>query len=364
MEVKFLNLHHCYLDLKTDFDRAYQRVMDSGYYLLGKELEEFETEFADFCNVKYCVGVGCGLDALILILRAMNISEGDEVIVPANTYIATWLAVSHVGAKPIPVEPQQRDYNINPKLIEQAITDKTKAIIAVHLYGYPALMTEIKTIADHYNLKLIEDAAQAHGAMYQGQKVGSLSDAAAFSFYPSKNLGAFSDGGAVVTNDRTIAEKVKLMRNYGSPRKYEHQLKGYNSRLDELQAAFLRVKLRKLNQWNRQRQQIADIYYDHLADNPHITLPNYEDHTQSVWHLFVVKNQQRNQLQQKLKAQNIQTLIHYPIPPHLSEAYCQEYRDYNLPITEQIAPQIISLPMCPYLSEEQIEFVCHQINQT
>ena len=258
--IPFLDLRASYLELKTALDSAFQRVMASGWYILGEELKAFEAEFAEYCNVKYCVGVGNGLDALHLILRAMDIGQGDEVIVPSNTFIATWLAVSYAGATPVPVEPDEATYNIDPSKIEAAITEKTKAIMPVHLYGQPADMDPILKIAARHHLKVIEDAAQAHGARYKGKRTGSLGDAAGFSFYPGKNLGAFGDGGAVTTNDSTLAERVRRLSNYGSQVKYAHDVKGFNSRLDELQAALLRVKLRHLDAWNGRRRQIAAQY--------------------------------------------------------------------------------------------------------
>lgn len=257
MKVPFLNLKAPYLELQQELDAAYRRVMESGWYILGQEVEAFEAEFAAYCGTQYCVGVGNGLEALHLILRAMEIGQEDEVIVPANTYIATWLAVSYAGAIPVPVEPDEKTYNINPEQIEAAITPKTKAILAVHLYGQPANMDLINAIAKRYQLRVIEDAAQAHGARYKGRRVGGLGDAAGFSFYPGKNLGALGDGGAVTTNDCHLANKIRLLRNYGSRVKYFNEMKGFNSRLDELQAAFLRVKLTKLDEWNARRDQIG-----------------------------------------------------------------------------------------------------------
>lgn len=361
MNIKFLDLQSSYIELKKDLDTAYNRVINSGRYLLGEELAAFEAEFASYCQVKYCIGVGSGLDALHLILRGMNIGENDEVIVPANTYIATWLAVSYAGAKPIPVEPDETTYNINPNLIEEAITEKTKAILPVHLYGQPAEMDKIKKIAAKYNLKVIEDAAQAHGAKYKGKRVGSLGDAAGFSFYPGKNLGAFSDGGAVTTNDPEIAQKVKLLRNYGSQIKYYNEVKGFNSRLDELQAAFLRVKLTKLDQWNARRNIIAQYYLENLQSLKDIQLPQVLESTEPVWHLFVIRYGKRDYLQQRLQESKIDTLIHYPIPPHLSQAYQQEYKKPAFPVTEKIAKEVLSLPICPYLKPEELELLTNTI---
>jgi dTDP-4-amino-4,6-dideoxygalactose transaminase len=332
--------------------------MESGWYILGKEVEAFETEFAVYCETKYCIGVGNGLEALHLILRAMEIGVGDEVIVPANTYIASWLAVSQVGATLVPVEPDEQTYNINPSLIENAITDKTKAIMAVHLYGQPADMDAINEIAARHNLKVIEDAAQGHGARYKNRRVGSLGDAAGFSFYPTKNLGAIGDAGAVTTNNAELADKIRLLRNYGSRVKYENEIQGYNSRLDELQAAFLRVKLAKLDEWNARRVKIAEKYLKTLSKNPHLMLPFVPDWAEPVWHLFVVRHPNRYNLEQHLRKNGIATLIHYPIPPHLSDAYVGEgWHLDSFPVSERLSREILSLPIGSHLNEEQIEAV-------
>ncbi len=277
MQVPFLNIKAQNVELKAELEAAYTRVMDSGWYILGKEVEAFEAEFASYCGVKYCVGVGNGLEALHLILRAYGIGEGDEVIVPANTYIATWLAVSYAGATPAPVEPDEKTFNINPELIEKAITKKTKAILPVHLYGQCADMDAINEIAKRRGIKVIEDAAQAHGALYKGRKAGSLGHAAGFSFYPGKNLGAIGDAGAVTTNDGELAEKIRLLRNYGSKVKYYNEVKGFNSRLDEMQAAFLRVKLKRLDEWNSRRMQIAKRYFEALKECAGLGLPYVPD---------------------------------------------------------------------------------------
>lgn len=363
MKTQFLDLRAPYIELKDEFDRAYKRVMDSGWYILGKECEAFEKEFADYCGTKYCIGVGSGLDALHLILRAYGIGEGDEVIVPANTYIATWLAVSYAGAIPIPVEPNIKTYNINPLLIEKYVTDRTKAIIAVHLYGQPADMDSINALAKKYNLKVIEDAAQAHGAKYKGCKTGSLGDAAGFSFYPGKNLGALGDGGAVTTNDPILAEKVKILRNYGSRVKYFNEVKGFNSRLDELQAALLRVKLLKLDQWNQRRREVANKYLESLKNSNGIVLPFVLEWTEPSWHLFVIRYKNRDELQSYLFKNDVDTLIHYPIPPHLSEAYAEmDYKIGDFPITEQIAKTVLSLPIGPHISDVDISNIIFKMN--
>ncbi len=362
MKIQFLDLKAPYIELKNELDEAYKRVMESGWYILGKECEAFEKEFANYCGTKYCIGVGNGLDALHLILRAYDIGEGDEVIVPANTYIATWLAVSYAGAKPIPVEPDEKTYNINPTLIEQAITERTKAIIAVHLYGQPADMDFINNIAKRYNLKVIEDSAQAHGAKYKGRRTGSLGDAAGFSFYPGKNLGAIGDGGAITTNDSVLAEKVKILRNYGSRIKYYNEVKGFNSRLDELQAALLRVKLSKLDEWNERRKNIAHRYIQELNNEKNI-LPYVPEWVDPVWHLFVVRCPKRDELKSYLLRIDIDTLIHYPIPPHLSEAYANMgYKAGDFPITEQIAKSVLSLPMGPHISDVDVSNIITRIN--
>ncbi|BAY23079.1 putative aminotransferase [Calothrix sp. NIES-2100] len=358
IKIPFLNIDAYYLELKEELDAAYRRVMESSWYILGRELEAFEAEFADYCETKYCIGVGNGLDALHLILRALDISSGDEVIVPANTYIASWLAISYTGATPIPVEPDQKTYNINPLLIEAAITERTKAIMAVHLYGQPADMDAIYGIAARYNLKVIEDAAQSHGARYKGRRVGSLGDAAGFSFYPTKNLGAIGDGGAVTTNNADLAEKVRLLRNYGSRIKYENETQGFNSRLDELQAAFLRVKLGKLDEWNARRVKVAEQYLKTLVQCPNLTLPIVPDWTEPVWHLFVVRHPQRVILEQHLSLSGIGTLVHYPIPPHLSGAYSgNNWQVGSFPITEQLSKEVLSIPMSFHMTDEQVQTV-------
>jgi dTDP-4-amino-4,6-dideoxygalactose transaminase len=363
MNVPFLDLKAPYLELQQDLDAAYRRVMESGWYILGQELTGFEVEFAAYCNTQHCVGVGNGLEALHLILRAMEIGSGDEVIVPANTYIATWLAVSYAGAVPVPVEPDARTYNINPEHLEAAITTKTKAILVVHLYGQPADMDAINAIAKRYQLKVIEDAAQAHGARYKGQRVGSLSDAAGFSFYPGKNLGALGDGGAVTTNDGNLANKIRLLRNYGSRVKYLNEVKGVNSRLDELQAAFLRVKLTKLDAWNTRRTQVAHQYFEYLADLPDLILPFVPAWAEPAWHLFVVRHPDRSTLEQRLKDAGIGVLIHYPVPPHLSDAYKAETQFGSFPITEQVAQDILSLPISPHMTNTEILQVINKIQE-
>ena len=357
MKVPFLDLKAAYLELKEELDFAYRRVMESGWYILGEEVEAFEREFAEYCGVKHCIGVGNGLEALHLILRGYGIGEGDEVIVPANTYIATWLAVSYAGAIPIPVEPNLYTYNLAPELIEETITGKTKAIMPVHLYGQPADMDAINEIARKYDLKVVEDAAQAQGARYKSKLTGSLGDAAGFSFYPGKNLGAYGDAGAITTNDNKLADKVRLLRNYGSRAKYHNEVKGYNSRLDPLQAAFLRVKLTHLDEWNARRAQIAKHYLEELSELPNCHLPFVPDWAEPAWHLFVIRHSARNELQTFLKDSGVETLIHYPIPPHLSEAYKGESITNSFSIAENFAETVLSLPIGAHLTTLQQECV-------
>lgn len=354
MKIPFLDLKSTYLELKEELDAAYQHVMTSGWYILGSEVEAFEAEFAAYCGVKHSIGVGNGLEALHLILRASEIGPGDEVIVPSNTYIATWLAVTYAGATPVPIEPDERTYNIDPTKIQQAITDKTRAIIAVHLYGQSADMDAINEIARLNGLLVIEDAAQAHGARYKGKRVGSLGDAAGFSFYPGKNLGAYGDGGAVTTNDSSLAERVKILRNYGSSVKYVNEVPGFNSRLDEMQAAFLRVKLKHLDQWNELRCAIANYYNEHLPAEA-IILPYVPEWADPVWHLYVIRTRNRAKFQHELEEKGISTLIHYPIPPHLQQTY-QElgYKEGDWPIAERLANEVLSLPIWPQMQKRKI----------
>ncbi len=365
MNVPFLELKPAYLELKEELDAAYHRVMDSGWYLLGTELESFEAEFAADCDAKRCVAVGSGLDALHLILRAYDIGAGDEVLVPSNTFIATWLAVSYAGAVPVPVEPDPHTFNLDPERIEAAITPRTKAIIPVHLYGQPADMDPIMAIARRHGLKVIEDNAQAQGARYKARRTGSLGDAAAHSFYPGKNLGAFADAGAVTTSDAALADRVRTLRNYGSKEKYYNEVKGFNSRMDELQAAFLRVKLRKLDAWNNRRRVLAARYLKELRNAAGLTLPFVPEWAEPVWHLFVVRHPKRDALQEQLAAAGVGTLIHYPVPPHLSGAYAGgKWRRGGFPIAENLADTVLSLPMGPHLAEEQVSHVIREVNRS
>ncbi|PKN59656.1 MAG: erythromycin biosynthesis sensory transduction protein eryC1 [Deltaproteobacteria bacterium HGW-Deltaproteobacteria-11] len=361
MSIPFLDIKAGYEELREELDAAYRRVMESGWYILGEEGVSFEQEFAAYVGVKHCIGVGNGLEALHLILRAYGIGPGDEVIVPANTYIATWLAVSYAGATPVPVEPIERTYNIAPARIEAAITPRTKAIVAVHLYGQTVDMDPINDIARRYGLKVIEDAAQAHGARHKGRQAGALGDAAGWSFYPGKNLGAFGDAGAVTTDDRDLADQVRRLRNYGSQVKYYNEVKGFNSRLDPLQAAFLRVKLKHLDEWNARRSRLAAIYLEALAGLP-LVLPSVPADMEPVWHLFVVRSQERDALQAYLNAHGIGTLIHYPLPPHLQQAYQDlGYVSGALPQTERVAKTVLSLPLFPQLSNPEVQQICDKI---
>jgi dTDP-4-amino-4,6-dideoxygalactose transaminase len=346
----FLDLRAINLRDREAFHLALDRVLDSGWLILGKELESFEHAFAQYCETTYCVGVANGLDALHLVLRAWGIGEGDEVIVPSNTYIATWLAVNQCGAKPIPVEPRLETCNLNPELIEAAVTSRTRAIIAVHLYGQPAEMDAIMAIAKRHSLKVLEDAAQAHGSKLSGNRTGSLGDAAAFSFYPGKNLGALGDGGAITTNDSNLAEQVTVLRNYGSRRKYVNEIKGFNSRLDELQAAFLIEKLVRLDSDNSHRRLIADFYRSNLSGLPGIELLDQATGTESAWHLFVLKTEERESLMRVLNEDGIQTMIHYPIPPHHQQAYADQYFPNSLPISQALHSQVVSIPIGPTLT--------------
>lgn len=357
MKISFLDLKIPYFEIKKEIDSVYHRVMESGWYILGNEVLEFESEFAKYCGTKYCVGVGNGLEAMTLVLKAWNIGPGDEVIVPSNTYIATWLSISNTGATPIPVEPNEETYNIDPENIESLVTNKTKAILPVHLYGQPADMDKIMKIAKKTGIKVLEDSAHAHGSSYKGKKTGSLGDASGFSFFPSKNLGTFGDGGAVTTNDFELAEKIRVLRNYGSSKKYVNDVIGVNSRLDELMAAFLRVKLKHLDEWNDRRKKIAQWYFRVLPNSfPDLILPKIPEWADPCWHLFVVRSKERNKLQEDLSEKEIGTLIHYPIPPHLQVAYSHlGYSSGSFPIAEKSANEVLSLPMGIHLDDEILD---------
>lgn len=363
MRVPFATFEPMHNEIRKKLDQAYKKVIDSNYFIQGEECKKFEEEYAEYCGTKYCVGVATGLDAIYLILKAMNIGTGDEVIVPSNTYIATALAVSYVGATPIFVEPEIATYNIDCNRIEEKITENTKAIIAVHLQGRPADMDRINDIAKKYNLKVVEDAAQAHGTKYKGKKVGALSDAAAFSFYPGKNLGALGDGGCITTNDKNIADKVRALGNYGSDYKYHHIYKGTNSRLDELQAAFLRVKLTELDKWNRDRKRIAKRYLTQII-NPLIKLPlDVSEDYDHIYHVFVIRCDKRDELEKYLKDNGIGTVKHYPIPMHMQEAYADlNIVEGTLPIAEEISKTVLSIPMFYGMTEDQIAYTIDKIN--
>ena len=357
--IPFLDLKKINAQYEIELKEACSRVIDSGWYILGNEVTEFEKEFSTYCETEHCLGVANGLDALVLILRAyieMGVmKKGDEVIVPSNTYIASILAISENGLTPVLVEPDSNTFNLDPTLIERAITIKTKAILTVHLYGQVTGMDELNAIAKMHNLKVIEDCAQAHGALYKGKKVGSLGDAAGFSFYPGKNLGALGDGGAVTTNDSELASTISALRNYGSHEKYKNIYKGMNSRLDEIQAAMLRVKLCYLDKEIVARQTVAKSYLQGI-NNPLIELPVVDDYKAHVWHLFVIKTQQRERLEKYLSANGVQSLIHYPIPPHQQDAY-SEFHGKSLPISEGIHEQVLSLPISPTLTMADVETV-------
>lgn len=361
MRVEFATVKHMHDVIKEEINFAINKVIESNWFICGEELNKFEGNFAKYCNTKYCVGVGNGLDGIVLSLKALNVKEGDEVIVPSHTFIATVLAISMVGATPVFVEPNEVDYTIDVNKIEEKITDKTKAIIVVHLYGQCADMDKVNEIAKKHNLKVIEDAAQAHGATYKNRKAGSLGDIASFSFYPGKNLGALGDGGCIVTNDKSLAEKVKELRNYGSMIKYHHNEKGVNSRLDELQAAILDVKLRYLDDWNKERNAIAKRYLQEIK-NEKIILPNVSDYNTHVWHLFVVRCENRDELKQYLETKGIHTLIHYPIAIHKQLAY-SEYNHLHLPLAEKYASEVLSLPLYIGMKDEEITYVIDALNR-
>lgn len=361
MNVPFVSFEVMHREIEKDIFNKFQQVYRSNVFIKGKELDQFEMNFAEYCESTYCVGCATGLDALFLTMKAYGIGAGDEVIVPANTFIATALAVSYVGATPVLAEPDENTYTLNPVMIQEKITNRTKAIIAVHLYGRCADMDAICDIAKKRGLRVIEDAAQAHGAMYKGRKAGSLGDAAAFSFYPGKNLGALGDGGAVVTNDAELADKVKTLANYGSNVKYHHIYQGNNSRLDELQAAFLNVKLLHLDRWNERRKVIANQYLSGI-DNPLIACPQQSDDAyDNVWHVFVIRSAKRNELVQYFKENGIGTMIHYPIPIHKQEAY-KGLTGESYPVAEASAKEIVSIPMYYGITDEQAAYVVDKIN--
>ncbi len=361
--IPFLDLAAAYAELQDELDAAALRVMASGQFILGPEVSAFETEFAAYCDTRHAVGVGSGLDALRLILLGYGIGQGDEVIVPSNTFIATWLAVTQAGATPLPVEPDPVTHNVTAEAVEAAITPYTKAIMPVHLYGQPADMDAIMALGRDRGIPVVEDAAQAHGARYRGRRAGGLGDAAAFSFYPGKNLGAMGDAGAVTTDDGELAERVRMLRNYGSTIKYHHDVPGLNSRLDSLQAAALRLKLRRLDEWNERRRALAARYLEQLAGVHGLVLPAAADWAEPVWHLFVVRHPQRDALQQRLSEAGVDTIIHYPIPPHLSGAYAPAFEGGALPLAERLAGEVLSLPMGPHLAFEDADTVAAAVRE-
>lgn len=363
MKIPFNSFETMHSELQAEIAAAINAVVKSNWFILGEQKSAFEEEFAQFCGRKYCVGVGNGLDALHLLLRAYGIGPDDEVIVPSNTYIATALAATYAGAMPVFVEPRLETYLIDPALIRGKITAKTKAIMPVHLYGQAADMNEINAIAKEYGLVVIEDAAQAHGALYKGKRAGNLGDAAAFSFFPSKNLGAMGDAGAVVTDDKEIADKVRALSNYGSEKKYYNMYTGFNSRLDEMQAAILRVKLKQLDRWNAYRQKVAEKYLAGICHES-VQKPIVCDDRDHVWHIFPVRTAERDVLQRYLLEHGIETLVHYPIPMHLQEAYWElNMPKGSLPLAEEISETELSLPMFYGITEEQVEYVIETVNR-
>ncbi len=361
--VPFLDLQSIQLEHRDQLAAAFERVLHSGWYVLGDEVKRFEHEYAAYCGARFAVGVANGLEALSLVLRALDIGPGDEVIVPSNTYIATWLAVSHVGATPVPVEPDPRTFNLDPARIAAAITSRTRAVLPVHLYGQPADMKAILDIAQRHRLHVLEDGAQAHGARLHGKRLGAHGDAVAWSFYPGKNLGALGDGGAVTTNDQALAERLRELRNYGSKVKYHNDVIGYNSRLDELQAAFLRAKLPHLDAANRHRTEIAQRYLNGLAGLD-LVLPVVADFTEPAWHLFVVRHRRRDALAQRLRELGVATMIHYPVAPHRQPAYAALGMAQGcLPISEAMHAQVLSLPIGPTQSDAATDQVIAALHQ-
>lgn len=361
MNVPFLDLKTINLQYENELNKAMGNVLQSGWYIIGESVKQFEQQFAEYCGTKYAIGVANGLDALSLIVKAMDIGPSNEVLVPSNTYIASILAISANGATPILVEPNESTYNIDPLQLEQHITPNTKAIMVVHLYGQSCDMAPILEVAKKHKLKVIEDCAQAHGAYYEGTRVGNIGDAAGFSFYPGKNLGALGDAGAITTNDEELYNKLMALRNYGSHKKYENLYKGVNSRLDELQAAILSVKLPHLDDENNRRREVADYYLANIK-NQQIVLPTNELKENHVWHLFVIRTANREKLQAFLSENGIQTVIHYPIPTHHQEAY-KELANLSLPVSEKLHNEVLSLPISPVMTNVQIEKVVEVINR-
>ena len=360
--IPFLDLKRLHFELREALDSAYHRVIDSGCFIMGPELQAFEGEFARYCGVDHCIGVGNGLDALKLLLQAYGIGPGDEVIVPSNTFIATWLAVSQVGARPVPVEPDPATYNMDPAQAARAVTPRTRAIMPVHLYGQTADMDPLMDLAAQHGLAVIEDAAQSQGARYKGRLAGGLGHSAGTSFYPGKNLGALGDAGAVLTNDDAVADRVRTLRNYGSRVKYEHEQAGVNSRLDELQAAFLREKLRVLEAWNEQRRRLAGLYDQGLQGLDGLRLPTVASWALPVWHLYVVATRQREALRAHLEQRGIGTLIHYPKPPHLQSCY-PEFAGRDLPLATRLSGEVLSLPISPYMTDAEVAEVVAAVRE-
>jgi dTDP-4-amino-4,6-dideoxygalactose transaminase len=363
MKVPFLSLAGIHEEIGARLDDAYRRVMRSGWYILGQEVDAFEESFARYCGARHCVGVANGLDALSLALRAWDIGPGDEVIVPSNTYIASWLAASHVGARPVPVEPDLGTCNIDPARIEDAITPRTRAILPVHLYGQAADMDPIREIGDRRGLRVLEDAAQAAGALYRGRRAGALGDAAGFSFYPTKNLGAFGDAGALVTDDDALARRVRELRNYGSRARYVNDVIGYNSRLDPMQAALLGPRLDVLDDWNARRRRVAGRYLA-AFQRTSLVLPATLEGNEHTWHLFVVRSERREELRRALEARGVGTDVHYPTPPHLQKAYAPlGYPPGAFPISEKIHREVLSLPIGPHMQDAEVEYVIAQVRE-
>tara|TARA_R110000850_G_scaffold16225_2_gene50881 strand:- start:7473 stop:8597 length:1125 start_codon:yes stop_codon:yes gene_type:complete len=365
IQIPFLDLRTVNSRYREELIKAVTNAIDSGWYIQGQEVKAFELEFSEYCGSKHCIGVANGLDALVLVLRAWKeigrLKEGDEIIVPANTYIASVLAITENGLKPVLVEPDENTYNLCPANTARAITPRTKAILAVHLYGQLAPMPEIMALAEKHDLLVLEDSAQAHGASIDGKKAGNWGHASGFSFYPGKNLGALGDAGAVTTNDDALAAALRALGNYGSHEKYRNIYQGVNSRLDEIQAAMLRVKLRYLDADTAHRQELASLYGKKIT-NPYMSLPQLAEQSSHVWHLFVIRTVFRDELQRYLAEQGVQTLIHYPIPPHKQQAYTQ-LADLNLPLTEKIHNEVLSLPISPVMSVEDVVQVCEIINR-
>ena len=357
LKVPFLDLRGPYVELRQELDAALARVADSGWYLLARELDAFERAFAAYTGARHCAGLANGLDALHLALRALGVGPGDEVIVPSNTYIATWLGVSQAGATPVPVEPDARTYNLDPAQLDAAVTERTRAILPVHLYGQPADMDPITEVARRHGLHVLDDAAQAHGARYKGRRVGGLADITAWSFYPGKNLGAFGDAGGVTADDDALVDRVRVLRNYGSRVKYVNEVQGYNSRLDELNAAVLAVKLAALDEWNARRARQAALYAEALGDLP-IVLPFVPSWAEPAWHLYVVRVRDRQAVQAELARRGVGIMIHYPIPPHRQQAYAgMGFAANDFPIASRMADEVLSLPIGPHLSHAEQEHV-------